>query len=117
MEGRAFVALVDVRPALAGNGPAIVETRVLDADDWVYIPTGVAHGFLALEPLHLIYLVTNEYDGSDELGFAWDDPEVNVAWPTLVVTDDGRPITSDRDARRTRSLAELLVRSAGTAPD
>ena len=38
-----------------------------------YIPTGVAHGFLALEPLDLIYLVTNEYDGTDELGFAWDD--------------------------------------------
>ncbi|NTU76473.1 MAG: UDP-N-acetylmuramoyl-L-alanine--D-glutamate ligase, partial [Alphaproteobacteria bacterium] len=29
---------------------------------------------LALEPLELIYLVTNEYDGTDELGFAWDDP-------------------------------------------
>ena len=46
------------------------------ADDWVVIPTGVAHGFLALEPLELLYLVTNEYDGSDELGFAWDDPAV-----------------------------------------
>ncbi len=62
-EGRAFVALVDVRPALAGGAPAVVETRELGADDWVYIPTGVAHGFLALEPLQLIYLVTNEYDG------------------------------------------------------
>ena len=93
-EGRAFVALVDVRPALAGDGPAVVETRELDADDWVYIPTGVAHGFLALEPLQLVYAVTNEYDGSDELGFAWDDPTVAVPWPTLAVTADGRPITS-----------------------
>ena len=32
------------------------------------IPTGVAHGFLAVEPLTLVYLVTNEYDGTDELG-------------------------------------------------
>ena len=40
----------------------------------VVIPTGVAHGFLAVEPLELLYLVTNEYDGTDELGFAWDDP-------------------------------------------
>ena len=69
------MALVDVRPLLDGSGPvAIVETRELRADDWVYIPTGVAHGFLALDPLQLVYLVTNEYDGSDELGFAWDDP-------------------------------------------
>ena len=42
------------------------------------IPTGVAHGFLALEPLELLYLVTNEYDGTDELGFAWDDPTAGV---------------------------------------
>ena len=61
------------------------------------IPTGVAHGFLALEPLELLYLVTNEYDGSDELGFAWDDPAVGVPWPNVTGTPDGRPILSDRD--------------------
>ena len=63
------------------------------ADDSVYIPTGVAHGFLALDPLELIYLVTNAYDGSDELGFAWDDPAVGIDWPTLAATPGGRPIT------------------------
>ncbi|MFL5646735.1 MAG: dTDP-4-dehydrorhamnose 3,5-epimerase family protein [Chloroflexota bacterium] len=108
-EGRAFVALVDVRPALDREAPPVVETRELDADDWVYIPTGVAHGFLAIEPLQLIYLVTNEYDGSDELGFAWDDPSVAVPWPRLERTPHGRPITSDRDAANP-PLAELLVR-------
>ena len=46
--GRAFVALVDVRPLLdASGGGAVIETRELPADSWVYIPTGVAHGFLA----------------------------------------------------------------------
>ena len=50
-------------------------------DEWVDIPIGVAHGFLALEPLQLIYLVTNEYDGSDELGFAWDDPRARQRRP------------------------------------
>ncbi len=50
--GRAFVALVDIRPMLDGRSPTpTVETRVLAEDDWVVIPTGVAHGFLALEPL------------------------------------------------------------------
>ena len=107
--GRAFVALVDVRPVVDGSGPAVVETRELVADDWVEIPTGVAHGFLALEPLQLIYLVTNEYDGSDELGFAWDDPAVGVPWPQPVPgTPDGRPILSGRD-RTNPSLAELVA--------
>jgi dTDP-4-dehydrorhamnose 3,5-epimerase len=108
-DGRAFVALVDVRPALAGMAPPVVETRDLGPDDWVYIPTGVAHGFLAIEALQLVYLVTNEYDGSDELGFAWDDPQVRVPWPTLGATRDGRPITSERDAANP-ALADLLVR-------
>ncbi|MBA2381874.1 MAG: dTDP-4-dehydrorhamnose 3,5-epimerase family protein, partial [Chloroflexi bacterium] len=104
--GRAFVALVDVRPVVAGRGPAGVETRELAPDEWVVIPTGVAHGFLAIEPLELLYLVTNEFDGRDELGFAWDDPAVAVPWPA-VGTADGRPILSDRD-RANPSLAELV---------
>ena len=80
--GRAFVALVDARGPIDGRTPlATVETRELAPNDWVVIPAGVAHGFLALEPTRLLYLVTNEYDGSDELGFAWDDPAVGVPWP------------------------------------
>ncbi|HKG55744.1 MAG TPA: dTDP-4-dehydrorhamnose 3,5-epimerase [Candidatus Limnocylindrales bacterium] len=107
--GRAFVALVDVRPLIDGSGPkAVVETRELAADEWVVIPAGVAHGFLALDALELLYLVTNEYDGSDELGFAWDDPAVGVPWPRLDVTPDGRPILSGRD-RANPPLAELVA--------
>jgi dTDP-4-dehydrorhamnose 3,5-epimerase len=107
--GRAFVALVDVRPLLDRTGPRpLVETRELGPDDWVVIPAGVAHGFLALEPLELLYLVSNEYDGSDELGFAWDDPAVGVPWPRLELTADGGPILSDRD-RSNPPLADLIA--------
>jgi dTDP-4-dehydrorhamnose 3,5-epimerase len=112
LSGRAFVALVDVRPALsagsAGSASAVVETRELSADEWVVIPAGVAHGFLALEPLELAYFVTNEYDGSDELGFAWDDPAVGVPWPADAGSPDGRPILSDRD-RSNPTLTDLLA--------
>jgi len=106
--GRALVALVDVRPVLEGRGAAVVETRELAADGTVTIPIGVAHGFLAIEPLELIYLVTNVYDGSDELGFAWDDPAVGVAWPPSP-TADGRPILSERD-RHNPTLGALVER-------
>ena len=79
----------------------------------------MAHGFLALEALQLLYLVTNEYDGSDELGFAWDDPAVGVPWPLVTTTPGGRPIVSDRDASNP-PLADLLVRlraNGARAPD
>jgi dTDP-4-dehydrorhamnose 3,5-epimerase len=108
--GRAFAALVDARPMVAGTSDRpLVEARELAADDWVVIPTGVAHGFLALEPLELVYLVTNEYDGSDELGFAWDDPLAAVPWPPVAATPDGSPILSDRD-RSNPSLRDLVER-------
>lgn len=112
-EGRAFVALVDVRPLLAEpTATPGVEARPLEADAWVDIPVGVAHGFLALEPLQLIYLVTNEYDGSDEFGFAWDDRLAAVPWPSVPGTPDGRPILSERDASNPplRDLVDRLRR-------
>jgi len=108
--GRALVALVDVRPMIERRDPRpLVEVRELTEDGTVTIPTGVAHGFLALEPLELVYLVTNEYDGSDELGFAWDDADASVPWPKVPGTPDGRPILSDRD-RANPSLASLVAR-------
>ena len=108
--GRGIVALVDVRPVLATpDAPPVVELREAQADTWVEIPAGVAHGFLALELLTLVYLVTNEYDGTDELGFAWDDPDAAIVWPAVPGTPDGLPILSDRD-RANPPLRDLVAR-------
>ena len=91
----------------AGFGCHVANIGVKDTtDDFVVIPSGVAHGFLALEPLQLLYLVTNAYDGSDEFGFAWDDAAAAVPWPTI---PDGRPTLSERD-RSNPTLADLVVR-------
>ncbi len=109
-DGRAWVALVDARPLLDRSGDRpIVETRVLAADATVTIPAGVAHGFLALERLSLVYLVTAEYDATDELGFAWDDPLAAVPWPVVAGRANGRPILSGRDASNP-PLVDLVER-------
>ena len=105
-DGRAWVALVDARPLLDGSGDRpIVETRELAADATVTIPAGVAHGFLALEQLSLVYLVTAEYDATDELGFAWDDPLAAIPWPDVPGQANGRPILSGRDLANPSLLA------------
>lgn len=88
--GRAFVVAADLRGAVQGQAVR-VETMELGTGDCVFLPRLVAHGFLALEAMELIYFVTNEYDGTDELGFAWDDPEVQIPWP---IRD---PLLSERD--------------------
>jgi dTDP-4-dehydrorhamnose 3,5-epimerase len=103
VDGHPFVALVDVRPMMeAAGAPAAVGIEAGPGDSF-YIPAGVAHGFYAHDPITLVYLVTNEYDSTDELGFAWDDPLAAVPWP------DRQPILSARDAAAP-SLAQLLAR-------
>ena len=103
LDGSPLVALVDTRPALLGNGPVVVEMIDAVPGDVLFIPEGVAHGFYARDPITLVYLVTNEYDGSDELGLAWDDEQAAVPWP------DRSPILSARDGAA-GPLADLLTR-------
>jgi dTDP-4-dehydrorhamnose 3,5-epimerase len=70
-----------------------VQTLVLDGEEpaVLYIPPGVAHGFLALTDVDLIYWVSEEYDGTDEFGVAWNDPTLAVPWGI------DQPILSRRD--------------------
>jgi dTDP-4-dehydrorhamnose 3,5-epimerase len=103
LEGRAHVALVDLRARLAHPAASTATmSETLTANDAVLIPPGVAHGFWAVEPVTLLYLVTNEYDGSDEHGFRWDDPEAAAAWP------GADPVLSVRDAEAP-SLSDALA--------
>ena len=89
--GTIRVGLADVRI----GSPTFGISQVLEIGDeqpvGVFIPTGVAHGFLALTDATLTYLVDNYYDGADELGVAWDDPQLAVAWRAE------SPILSGRD--------------------
>ncbi len=82
IEGTALAAVTDLRPAIAGGQPA-TELFDLAPGDALYIPRRVAHGFLARTDMALMYLVSNEYDGSDEHGFAWNDPSATIQWPTM----------------------------------
>lgn len=100
--GRIRAVLVDLRRSSPGRGA--VEVVEMDEDDGpgLFIPVGVAHGFLALEDATLSYVVNNYYDSSDEQGLAWDDPQLNIPWGI------GKPLLSARD-RNNPTLAELTV--------
>jgi dTDP-4-dehydrorhamnose 3,5-epimerase len=112
--GQAFIALVDVRPMLGGVDRPIVECRTVVADTTVTIPTGVAHGFLAVQELELVYFVTALYDGSDELGFAWNDPLAAIHWPAAG-RSGGSPILSARDGANPTLLDLLGLLKGGLA--
>ena len=93
LDGRAHVGLADIRAQLSGQESRSVSRLSIELGpgDAVLIPVGVAHGMWALTDVSLLYVVTAEYDGSDEHGFAWDDPTADVRWP------DGAPVLSQRD--------------------
>jgi dTDP-4-dehydrorhamnose 3,5-epimerase len=87
------VGMVDLRP----SSPTYMKTEMLEIGDTnnvgVFIPVGVAHGFLALTDVTLTYLVNNYYNGgADENGVRWDDPAIGLAWGI------SQPLVSPRDA-------------------
>ena len=101
LSGEAFVALVDLRSG-SPSERATWTLRLSGATPrGLFIPPGVAHGFLAETDLVLEYLVDRYFDGTDEWGIAWDDPALGIDWPAADL------ILSDRD-RNNPSLAEAL---------
>ncbi|MCU1345977.1 MAG: dTDP-4-dehydrorhamnose 3,5-epimerase-like enzyme [Acidimicrobiia bacterium] len=61
----------------------------------LFIPPGVAHGFASLTDLTITYLVDGYYNAADELGVAWNDPEIAGDWgvtePVLSKRDQSNP--------------------------
>lgn len=89
--GRARVVLHDLRSGSPTDGATLEMDFGDDDERGVLIPPGVAHGFAALSELTLTYLVDSYYTPSDELGVAWDDPEIAARWGV------DQPIVSERD--------------------
>lgn len=89
VSGRAVAGLFDFR----ASSPTFKATATLELapDLGLYIPAGVGHGFYAVTDSTLTYLVDQVYDGSDELGIRFDDPEVGIDWP------EGERVLSERD--------------------
>lgn len=93
--GRARVVLHDLRIGSPTEGA----TQVLEIgehdDRGVFIPPGVGHGFAAVTDLTLTYLVDSYFNPLDELGVAWDDPELGADWgmadPVVSARDRANP--------------------------
>jgi dTDP-4-dehydrorhamnose 3,5-epimerase len=98
--GRARVVLHDLRLGSPTEGATeILEIGEHD-DRGLFIPPGVSHGFAAVTDLTLTYLVDSYYNPADELGVAWDDPDLGADW---AVSD---PVVSARDRANPR-LSEI----------
>ncbi|MEM8746830.1 MAG: dTDP-4-dehydrorhamnose 3,5-epimerase [Actinomycetota bacterium] len=90
---------------LRHGGPTDGATDVIELSDTnhvgLFIPPGVAHGFAAQTDVVMTYLVDGYYNPADELGVAWDDPDVWVGWTAGDGPTEGwgveNPVMSARD--------------------
>ena len=112
VRGVARVVLHDLREGSPTEGA----TMTLDIGDGnecgIYIPPGVGHGFAALTDVTMTYLVDQYYSPDDELGVAWDDPDVGADWGV----DDPVLSTRDRTNPRRADLPPGLRPLLGPAP-
>lgn len=99
-DGTIRVGLADLRR----SSPTFRATHTLEITPenpiGLFIPSGVAHGFVALTDASLTYLVNQYYDGGeDERGVAWNDPDLNLDWgieaPIVSARDAANPLLRD----------------------
>lgn len=109
--GEVFDVAVDVRVGSPTFGQWVGERLTGDDHKQLFLPPGFAHGFCVTSETALFaYKCTDDYHPEAELGVAWDDPEIAIAWP---VAD---PIVSEKDRALPRLRAippERLPRYEG----
>ena len=99
VRGKVYDVAVDIREdsPTFGQWEAVILSEENKIQFWV--PPGFAHGFLVLsKTADFEYKCTDYYDSSDEGSILWNDPDLNIAWPTDI------PTLSRKDAN-----AEKLV--------
>jgi dTDP-4-dehydrorhamnose 3,5-epimerase len=101
--GRMLDVIVDIRKGSPRFG-RYTALELSEADGTqVFVPTGFAHGFCTLEPgTEVTYKVSAGYAPGSDLGVAFDDPALGIAWPFPAA----EMTLSDRDRKHPR-LAEL----------
>ncbi len=92
IEGEIYDVAVDVRRGSPTFGKWVGLTLSAGSFRQCYIPIGFAHGFgVTSDVAQVEYKCTGLYDPGSEVGIAWDDPTLAIAWPIR------HPILSDRD--------------------
>ena len=82
--GEVFDVAVDIRPASPTYGQWV--GKILSAQNChqLWIPAGLAHGFLVLsDTAEFLYKTTDYYAPEYERSIAWNDPKLAIAWPDV----------------------------------
>lgn len=95
LQGLIFDVVVDIRKNSATYSQWVGIELSADNYKQMWIPPGLAHGFLVLSPnAEILYKTTDYYHPESEVCLAWNDLEVGISWP---LPDCIEPIMSAKD--------------------
>jgi dTDP-4-dehydrorhamnose 3,5-epimerase len=110
LRGRVLDIAVDVRVGSPAFGRHVAIELGEENRRQVWIPRGLAHGFLVLsESADFFYKCDDLYSPADELVLAWNDPQLAIDWGCDAPTLSAR----DREGRTLAELASRLPRYEG----
>ncbi|MCB2406824.1 dTDP-4-dehydrorhamnose 3,5-epimerase [Hymenobacter lucidus] len=90
--GRVLDVVVDLRRSSPTYGQHVAVELDSRRCNMLYVPTGFAHGFMALEDNTLfLYKCTDYYNPGSEGGLRWNDPTLGIDWGIA------EPLVSDKD--------------------
>lgn len=102
--GTILDVIFDMRPESPTFRRGVAVPLAWDMSQSLYVPPGVAHGFLVLSQHALVnYNCTQIYDPSSDTGVSWESPEIKSLFPSHVV-----PTISARD-RRHKTVEQFLA--------
>ena len=103
--GAVFDVAVDIRPRSPTYGTWVGEVLSAENRRQLWIPAGLAHGFLVVsESAEFLYKTTDFYAPQHEKCIRWDDPSLQIDWPL----NGGQPQLSDKDAQGQLFLATKI---------
>lgn len=107
VRGAVFDVAVDIRPSSPTFGKWAGVELTEDNHRQLWVPAGLAHGFLVLsDSADVLYKATDYYAPQYERSIAWNDLAIGIQWPL-----DGEPLLSAKDADAP-SMADGLRRDA-----
>lgn len=89
--GAVFDAIFDIRPQSPTRGVSMGVELDADSARGLYIPAGLAHGFLTLQPgADVLYQIDRLYRPGFDAGLRWNDPTFGFVWPAMPEVMDAR---------------------------
>ena len=107
LKGEVFDVGVDLRADSPTYGEWFGAILSDENKKQLFIPPCFAHGFLVLsDHAEFAYKCTDFYNGPDESGIIWDDPDIGIDWPTDGIDE---LIFSEKD-EKWQTLAESQIK-------